>query len=63
VISAVSKVVLRVQVQDRAKAFRTETIDFELVQDAGHGQERWVEVRSPDGTAKLVSAPTGRGFP
>lgn len=48
-ISGVSKVVLQVGDQDRAKAFWTETMGFELVQDAPYGQERWLEVRSPDG--------------
>jgi hypothetical protein len=61
VISAVSKVVLGVRVQDRAKEFWTESIGFELVQDPGDGQERWVEVRSPDGTAKLTSASDREG--
>lgn len=48
-ISGVSKVVLPVEDQDRAKAFWTQTMGFELAQDAPYGQERWLEVRSPDG--------------
>jgi predicted enzyme related to lactoylglutathione lyase len=48
-ISGVSKVVLQVGDQDRAKAFWIETMGFELAQDAPYGQERWLEVRSPDG--------------
>jgi predicted enzyme related to lactoylglutathione lyase len=53
-ISGVSKVVIGVQDQDRAKAFWTETMGFELVQDAPYEQERWLEVRSPDHAIDLV---------
>lgn len=53
-ISGVSKVVLEVGDQDRARAFWTETMGFDLVQDAPYGQERWLEVRSPDRTVSLV---------
>ena len=53
-ISGVSKVVIGVQDQDRAKAFWTETMGFELVQDAPYDQERWLEVRSPDHAIDLV---------
>ena len=38
--------VLQVGDQDRVKAFWTDTIGFELVQDAPYEQERWLEVRS-----------------
>jgi predicted enzyme related to lactoylglutathione lyase len=63
VISGVSKVVLQVEDQDRAKAFWIETIGFELAQDAPYGQERWLEVRSPDGVnlvLELGGESTGR---
>jgi predicted enzyme related to lactoylglutathione lyase len=53
-ISGVSKVVIEVEDQDRAKAFWTETMGFELVQDAPYGEERWLEVRSPDRAIDLV---------
>lgn len=53
-ITGVSKVVIEVQDQHRAKAFWTETMGFELVQDAPYGEERWIEVRSPDRTIDLV---------
>jgi lactoylglutathione lyase len=60
VIAGVSKVVLRVEDQDRAKAFWIETMGFELAQDAPYGQERWLEVRSPDGV-NLVLELGGEG--
>ena len=53
-ISGVSKVVVEVEDQDRAKAFWTETMGFELVQDEPYGNERWLEVRSPDRATALV---------
>lgn len=53
-IRGVSKVVIEVKDQDRAKAFWTETMGFELAQDAPYGEERWIEVRSPDRTIDLV---------
>jgi catechol 2,3-dioxygenase-like lactoylglutathione lyase family enzyme len=47
-ISGLSKVVVQVQDQDRAKAFWTKTMGFQLVQDAPYEQERGLEVRSPN---------------
>ena len=60
-ISGVSKVVLDVQDQERAKAFWTTVMGFELVQDAPYGDERWLEVRSPDGATVLVLGRTATG--
>jgi predicted enzyme related to lactoylglutathione lyase len=50
VIGGVNKVGIEVEDQDRAKAFWTETLGFELVQDTPYkeGGERWLEVRTPD---------------
>ncbi len=53
-IGGVSQVVIEVEDQDRAKAFWTETLGFELVQDAPYGQERWLEVRTPDKAVVVV---------
>ena len=53
-ISGVSKVVINVDDQERAKVFWTETMGFELAQDAPYGEERWLEVRPPDGAVNLV---------
>src|SRR5262245_50568080 len=54
VISGVSKVVIAVDDQERAKEFWTRTMGFELAQDAPYGAERWLEVRSPDQRINLV---------
>jgi predicted enzyme related to lactoylglutathione lyase len=54
VIGGVSKVSLEVEDQDRALAFWTETLGFELVQDSPYGEERWLEVRTPDNAVVLV---------
>jgi lactoylglutathione lyase len=54
VIEGVSKVVIEVDDQARALAFWTETLGFDLYQDTAYGEERWVEVRTPDGRLILV---------
>jgi predicted enzyme related to lactoylglutathione lyase len=53
-ITGVSKVVIGVEDQDRARAFWTETMGFDLVQDAPYGEERWLEICSPDRETDLV---------
>ncbi len=53
-IGGVTQVVIEVEDQDRAKAFWTQTLGFELVQDAPYGQERWLEVRTPDKAVVVV---------
>jgi catechol 2,3-dioxygenase-like lactoylglutathione lyase family enzyme len=53
-IGGVSKVVIQVEDQERAKAFWTQTLGFELVQDAPYGQERWLEMRTPDKATVVV---------
>jgi predicted enzyme related to lactoylglutathione lyase len=60
----VRKVVLPVQDQERAKAFWTAKLGYEVVADAPYGAERWLEVRSPDHAINLVlelSAEAGAG--
>jgi lactoylglutathione lyase len=54
VIGGVTQVVIEVEDQDRALAFWTEQLGFELVQDAPYGQERWLEVRTPDKAVTVV---------
>jgi lactoylglutathione lyase len=54
VIAGVSKVVIEVDDQARALRFWTETMGFELNQDTTYGDERWVEVRTPDDGLILV---------
>jgi predicted enzyme related to lactoylglutathione lyase len=54
-IEGVSQVVVEVEDQDRALKFWTETMGFELVQDAPYGEAgRWIEVRTPDRNTTLV---------
>lgn len=40
--------------QDRALAFWTETIGFEIVDDQAMGGERWIRVSPPDRMVVLV---------
>jgi predicted enzyme related to lactoylglutathione lyase len=56
-ISGVSKVVIDVGDQERAKTFWTETMGFDLAQDAPYGEERWLEVSPPDRAVNLVLDP------
>jgi lactoylglutathione lyase len=53
-IKGVNKVVLEVEDQDRALAFWTETMGFELAEDAPYGEGRWLEVRTPDKSVTMV---------
>ncbi len=53
-VRGINQVVLEVDDQDRALAFWTETLGFELAQDAPYGDERWLEVRTPDGAVRMV---------
>jgi lactoylglutathione lyase len=57
VVGGVTKVVVEVDDQERAKRFWTETMGFELVQDSPYGEERWLEVRTPDKAVILVLGP------
>ena len=56
-IAGVSKVVIEVDDQARALGFWTERLGFELHQDTTYGEERWVEVRTPDRGLILVLSP------
>jgi predicted enzyme related to lactoylglutathione lyase len=66
VIEGVHKLVVEIEDQDRALRFWTEAMQFELVRDVLYGEERWLEVRTPDKNAILVLAlrqddpPSGR---
>ena len=53
-IAGVGKVLIEVEDQERAKRFWTDTLGFTLVTDAAYGQERWIEVRTPDGRTHVV---------
>jgi predicted enzyme related to lactoylglutathione lyase len=54
VIGGVSKVVIEVEDQERAKRFWTQTLGFEVIQDAPYGEERWLEVCTPDKAVAVV---------
>jgi lactoylglutathione lyase len=56
-ISGVSKVVVAVDDQERAKQFWTTRIGFELHRDESYGEERWIEVGPPDSGPLLVLSP------
>ena len=61
VIDGVTKIVIEVEDQHRAKAFWTRTtLGFELVQDTPYGEERWPAARTPD-KATVVVLDVGRG--
>ena len=54
-INGVHQVVLYVDDQDKAKAFWTEQVGFEVLQDAAYGEgQRWIEVGTPDKRMRLV---------
>lgn len=52
----VSKVIVGVEDQERAKKFWSEVVGFTVTTDVpyGEGGSRWVEVTSPDGATALV---------
>jgi predicted enzyme related to lactoylglutathione lyase len=54
VIRGISQVVIEVEDKERAKRFWTEILGFELTKDAPYGQERWLEVRTPDKAVTVV---------
>jgi lactoylglutathione lyase len=53
-VKGIHQVVLEVDDQDRALAFWIKKLGFELAQDVPYGNERWLEVRTPDKAATLV---------
>ena len=53
-ITGISKVVVPVDDQERAKEFWTTRVGFELRRDESYGDERWIEVSPPDGGPLLV---------
>ncbi|MGC7099396.1 VOC family protein [Amycolatopsis lurida] len=55
-IRGVSKIVVGVDDQQRAKRFWTEVVGFSVTTDAPYGDSgaRWIEVTSPDGGTTLI---------
>jgi hypothetical protein len=62
-ISGIGKVVVPVDDQERAKQFWTTRVGFELRRDESYGDERWIEVRPPDGGPRLVLSPRATDEP
>jgi lactoylglutathione lyase len=56
-ITGVRKIILPVADQDAAKKFWTERVGFELVCDQAYGDQRWIEVMTPDRSTLLVLSP------
>jgi predicted enzyme related to lactoylglutathione lyase len=63
VVEGVSKVLIEVDDQSRALRFWTETLGFDLHQDTPHGEERWVEIATPDKRMVVVLSPRQHGRP
>ncbi len=62
-IQGVSKVVVPVGDQERAKRFWTQRMGFVVTVDEPYGEERWIEVVPPDKGVVLVLAPRQPGDP
>jgi len=60
-IQGVSKVVVPVGDQERAKRFWTQRMGFVVTVDEPYGEERWIEVVPPDKGVVLVLAPRQPG--
>jgi predicted enzyme related to lactoylglutathione lyase len=56
VIKGVQKLVVEVEDQDRALRFWRDAIGFEVAEDVSYGEERWLEVGTPDEKTILVLA-------
>jgi predicted enzyme related to lactoylglutathione lyase len=57
VITGVSKVVVPVDDQQKAKDFWTDKVGFVATRDDTYGDERWIEVTPPAGSPVLVLSP------
>jgi lactoylglutathione lyase len=56
-ISGISKIVVPVDDQVRAKEFWTARLGFHVVTDESYGDERWIEVSPPSGAPVMVLSP------
>jgi predicted enzyme related to lactoylglutathione lyase len=54
VIEGVQKLVVEVEDQDRALRFWTGAMKFDVVHDTWYGEERWLEVKTPDENTILM---------
>ncbi|MEU4626496.1 VOC family protein [Actinoplanes sp. NPDC023801] len=53
-LRGISKVRIGVRDQQRARTFWVATMGCEVVQDQTYGDERWLEVRLPDGVVLIL---------
>jgi predicted enzyme related to lactoylglutathione lyase len=53
-VGGISQVEIEVDDQDRALAFWTGPMGFELAQDVPYRDERWLEVRTPDHAVTVI---------
>ncbi|MEU4424540.1 VOC family protein [Actinoplanes sp. NPDC024001] len=58
-LRGISKVRIGVRDQERAKRFWSETLGCDVVQDQTYGDERWLEVRLPDGVVLVLEQSDG----
>lgn len=58
-LQGVNKVRVAVSDQERAKRFWVERIGCEIAQDESYGEERWLEVRLPDGVVLVLEQREG----
>ena len=58
-LRGISKVRIGVRDQERARRFWTETLGCEIARDETYGDERWLEVRLPDGVALVLEKSGG----
>jgi predicted enzyme related to lactoylglutathione lyase len=59
VLQGVNKVLVEVSDQERAKRFWVERVGCEVAQDEAYGDERWLEVRLPDGVVLVLAQREG----
>jgi predicted enzyme related to lactoylglutathione lyase len=60
-LRGIGKVRIGVRDQERAKRFWVATMGCEVVQDETYGDERWLEVRLPDGVVLILERADGPG--
>ncbi len=58
-LRGIAKVRVGVRDQERAKRFWVETMRCDVVQDETYGDERWLEVRLPDGVVLVLERAEG----
>jgi lactoylglutathione lyase len=56
-IRGISKVVVPVDDQERARDFWTTRVGFDVASDETYGDERWIEVCPPSGSPVIVLSP------